>query len=42
MKHAPLRGLRCRPGDSVGMKSGTRVEFGIGPAPSPEFADPYQ
>jgi hypothetical protein len=35
MKQAPLRGLRCRPGESVGMKSGVRLRFVIGPAPGP-------
>jgi hypothetical protein len=35
MKHAPLRGLRCRPGESVGMKSGVRFLFVMGPAPGP-------
>jgi hypothetical protein len=35
MKHAPLRGLRCRPGESVGMKSGVPFRFVMGPAPGP-------
>ncbi len=35
MKQAPLRALRCRPGDSVGMKSGMRVGFVMGPTPWP-------
>jgi hypothetical protein len=29
MKHAPLRGLRCLPGESVGMKSGVAFRFVI-------------
>lgn len=39
MKQAPLRGLRWRPGASVGTKSGMRLWFVMGPAPKPRNAD---
>ena len=42
MKQAPLRGLRCRPGDSVGMKSGMRVGLVMSQLPGAREWNLYQ